>query len=675
MDDKLSDDCRCYRFQHNALDAYKMVRRLTNTKKCNENDTSNEIWKLKKLCEEHKTIIINQKREIYNITQERDEMIVKNKFLNLENEKMHKNYNELLLTLAELKNKVFITHNKLIKSKKEYDEINRKKNDNMDKVCKQYNCCKKMLMLTFDIIKEMKKNHINKTLNDKSIELLNNFDVDAALNYIDKESFEYGSNENVFNTKTIRKASLKEVINDFGKEKSNNKPLGERNEKVKSRRGSIKDCKLKNPIALKSRKSFHLKRKLSNGKNQLPIFNNMSQDPSKVISYINDNTTKNEKVYDTRGEDMEKIKRYFESINKDIYNSYDNNSTNKVTDNLGDINLVDVYEVEISHGELFSMILGSAIVAGMGSLLYWNKCKVLECCESPWIEIKANEFEKELRKKLHGQHIAIEAIENLVKGHLKLVEKGKSKKSLVLSFHGWPGIGKTYTSSIIAEHLYKKGFLSKYVVKHYATRDFPLQNHVETYKNDLQQWISGNLTECTKTLFIFDEIDKMSPKILDAVAIFGQENVYVNGKKANDAIFIFISNAGGHAISAKAKDFYERKIFREDLRIEDFENVLRENAINDGGLEDSDMILRGIIDVFVPFLPLEKKHVENCIDDLLNEKGYNDTSSNLIIKEYLFKQITFTPKENPIFAVSGCRMLDKKMELIAERYYPKSIDP
>ena len=43
-----------------------------------------------------------------------------------------------------------------------------------------------------------------------------------------------------------------------------------------------------------------------------------------------------------------------------------------------------------------------------------------------------------------------------------------------------------------------------------------------------------------------------------------------------------------------------------------------------GGLYKSDIVEKGLIDAYIPFLPLEKKHVKQCIVDYLKEH-YNKT--------------------------------------------------
>ena len=66
----------------------------------------------------------------------------------------------------------------------------------------------------------------------------------------------------------------------------------------------------------------------------------------------------------------------------------------------------------------------------------------------------------ELSKRVYGQHLVQQTVVAAVKAHL---ENDKPHKALVLSFHGWTGGGKNYVTSILIDHLYKKGVDSAYV--------------------------------------------------------------------------------------------------------------------------------------------------------------------------------------------------------------------
>lgn len=62
----------------------------------------------------------------------------------------------------------------------------------------------------------------------------------------------------------------------------------------------------------------------------------------------------------------------------------------------------------------------------------------------------------------------------ILKAHKEVVldEKNHNKKALVLSLHGWPGVGKNYVVTMIAEALYTEGMKSKYVKVFMGSKDF-----------------------------------------------------------------------------------------------------------------------------------------------------------------------------------------------------------
>jgi len=53
---------------------------------------------------------------------------------------------------------------------------------------------------------------------------------------------------------------------------------------------------------------------------------------------------------------------------------------------------------------------------------------------------------------------------------------------------------------------------------------------------------------------------------------------------------------------------------REETRLFHFESLVERGAFNvEGGFQNSEAIKSSLIDHFIPFLPLEKRHVELCI--------------------------------------------------------------
>jgi ATP-dependent Clp protease ATP-binding subunit ClpA len=83
-----------------------------------------------------------------------------------------------------------------------------------------------------------------------------------------------------------------------------------------------------------------------------------------------------------------------------------------------------------------------------------------------------------LNDKLYGQHLFADVIVNQLKGHIT----NQPQSALVFSFHGSAGTGKTYSTKLLAENMYKKGMQSKYVHLISATKDYNHDSNIEYYK-------------------------------------------------------------------------------------------------------------------------------------------------------------------------------------------------
>ena len=69
----------------------------------------------------------------------------------------------------------------------------------------------------------------------------------------------------------------------------------------------------------------------------------------------------------------------------------------------------------------------------------------------------------------------------------------------------------------------------------------------------------------------------------------------------------------------------------------DLENLIRNGAFNEkGGLHKSNVVERHLVDFYVPFLPLERIHVKQCIEFQI-QKAVNEAltvSINLILPDF-----------------------------------------
>ncbi|XP_029301052.1 torsin-1B-like, partial [Cottoperca gobio] len=263
----------------------------------------------------------------------------------------------------------------------------------------------------------------------------------------------------------------------------------------------------------------------------------------------------------------------------------------------------------------------------------------------------------DLENKLFGQHIASRIILQAVN---EFMTNDNPKKPLVLSLHGLSGTGKNFVSQLIADNIYKKGMDSSFVHIFNSIIHFPHSSLFDTYKSQLQQWIKGNISNCAQSMFIFDEIDKMHPGLIDSIKPYLDYNNKLDGVSYRKAIFIFLSNAGGEIIAQKALDFWKAGRDREEIELKDLEKLISLAVFNkNGGLSYTSLIDNNLVDVFVPFLPLEYRHVVQCAKAEMKARGLWPDHS---VADRLAKDLIYFPESERVFSSKGCKTIEKKLK-------------
>ncbi|KAJ8286890.1 hypothetical protein GJAV_G00044560 [Gymnothorax javanicus] len=267
-------------------------------------------------------------------------------------------------------------------------------------------------------------------------------------------------------------------------------------------------------------------------------------------------------------------------------------------------------------------------------------------------------LESDLKKKLFGQHVASRVVMKAVTGFMN---NKNPKKPLVLSLHGWTGTGKNFVSQLIAENIYHEGMTSNYVHQFVATKHFPHLSEVDSYKTQLQQWIKGNVTKCPRSMFIFDEMDKMHAGLIDCIKPYLDYYEHLEGVSYRQAIFIFLSNAGGENITRVVLNFWREGRDREEIQLKDLETALSLEVFNNkkSGFWHTSLIDKNLVDFFVPFLPLEYNHVRMCV---LAEMEARDSIPDEDIASTVANDMTYFPKEEKVFSVKGCKTIGGKLD-------------
>ncbi|XP_062565380.1 torsin-like protein isoform X2 [Armigeres subalbatus] len=314
--------------------------------------------------------------------------------------------------------------------------------------------------------------------------------------------------------------------------------------------------------------------------------------------------------------------------------------------------LLSIHVSVLAAFEPFSFTT-AAIGAGLG-WLKWDSvmdntyCKAYECCRKPYLKWNVEGLKHDLKNFLYGQHIVEDVLVNAIGAHLDNIES--SRKPLVLSFHGTSGTGKNFVSDFVASSLYENGINSKFVYKFTAS---------DTLK-DLAADVKQTVKNCEYSLFIFDEIEKMQSGVFDTIVALLDHHSSLKGYNFTKAIFIFLSNSAGIEIARKLKSLMDAGNYRDKTKLGDFERIAELGAYNViGGLYRSRIIESHVIDHFIPFLPLESRHVELCI-----AKELRNTCPSLASNENVGKILkeAMTYDDTEMFSNNGCKRISKKVE-------------
>ena len=168
---------------------------------------------------------------------------------------------------------------------------------------------------------------------------------------------------------------------------------------------------------------------------------------------------------------------------------------------------------------LIERAIGIAVVSAFTAFTYLGSkvlySEIKESCKDEWLAPNKTGLQSSLRSHVFGQHLVTETVFKAVVGHLN---NESPSKALVLSFNGWTGSGKTFVSKIVAEHIFKRGLESSFVHKIVVPHRYPSHSNVELHKRGLRALVTKSVSECPRSLFIFDEMNKMPIGLIDVLS-------------------------------------------------------------------------------------------------------------------------------------------------------------
>ncbi|XP_071111614.1 torsin-4A-like [Haliotis cracherodii] len=303
-----------------------------------------------------------------------------------------------------------------------------------------------------------------------------------------------------------------------------------------------------------------------------------------------------------------------------------------------------------SHKVTLKSFLVFNIFVGVCLSLY--ALKVIQSTCSTFANFDVNTLKTDLRSNVYGQHLATEIIPDLIDRYLKEVHQRSAPKPLVISIHGWTGVGKNYVSKIVSDF-----FSYTTVNKLLVPLHFPHDSQDDVYAQQIPEWIETNITRCYVNFVIFDEMDKASNGVLQGLN--ESVNRIVN-QNATDTpvIFLLLSNSKGAEINKHVFQLLSAGRHRDDIAIDDFSQVFHTKK----PLWYTEFVPQKVIDVLVPFLPLEKRHTVQCIKRDIVKKGLNVDRKAVadVVQEMSFFKLN-SGKE---FSHTGCKRVSDKVDLI-----------
>lgn len=77
-----------------------------------------------------------------------------------------------------------------------------------------------------------------------------------------------------------------------------------------------------------------------------------------------------------------------------------------------------------------------------------------------------------------------------------------------------------------------------------------------------------------------------------------------------------------------------------------------------GGFAQSELMSGHLVDFFVPFLPLEYRHVKLCARDAYVVRGLDPDEATL---DEVARAMLYVPKEERLFSAQGCKSIPQRI--------------
>jgi len=253
-----------------------------------------------------------------------------------------------------------------------------------------------------------------------------------------------------------------------------------------------------------------------------------------------------------------------------------------------------------------------------------------------------------MSRYLVGQEPSLRVLTDAICDHISGLEglaqdfKGQ-KKPLVVSVHGPPGVGKSYFHQLAAHVLYHGENADNKVQSHCPGRQCPgykvlFGMDYTTHDRDeqhamLQKALLDQVSLHPQSFIVVEEYDKLDCHMR---GFFRQilQGGKVGNQSLGDSVVLLESNLGFSTLHRMLEDVPSGQ--REDIEMDRVQRALKDMVFTVWqkqqceGFSDSQKLLRNI-DFFLPFYPLERKHVEKLFAMRLDLFGETALSHGAVL--------------------------------------------
>ena len=204
-----------------------------------------------------------------------------------------------------------------------------------------------------------------------------------------------------------------------------------------------------------------------------------------------------------------------------------------------------------------------------------------------------------LTERLIAQPAARSIVNALITAHLTTADT----KPLILSLHGDTGTGKSFTSKLISQSLAPQHNVHRFHGKALI---------------DIGTRIVDALRVCPSSIIVIEEIDFVPADTLSAISYLFDENSGIPDVDTTRAIYVFTSNLGGRNLSRLAWEAKKQRTDTADIDPAFVRQAIVESLSTHSAL--TALVDSGVLTHFVPYYPLFKSAVKECIRQQLNDR-------------------------------------------------------